>query len=317
MNSVIKYILAASLFFGLSGYSQSAGTTIFEFLKTQYSARSAAMGNNLIAVKGDVNGMFINPAVLAGGTEQQWGLNYVDHLLDFQAGQLSYVRPTQAFGNVGLGLIYFNYGSFDETDIFGDKTGNTFSASEMAFAATIANTLGDGFDYGLNLKYIYSSLEAFNASGLAIDAGLTYSFPYVSDLLFGINISNLGLVLDNYTDADGKMPIYMRFGFAKKLAHLPLLFTASLNDLTLQTEKSADFVKRFSVGGEFDVNQYFKLRIGYDNNINQSVKPLEGSAFAGISAGLGIHWQQFRLDYAFGSYGGLGTQNRLGISGSL
>lgn len=317
MKLYIRYIVVLSIFFGANLYGQSAGTTIFEFLKTQYSARSAAMGNNLIAVKGDVNGMFINPAVLAGGDEQQWGLNYVDHLLDFQAGQLSYVRPTQALGNIGLGLIYFNYGDFDETDVFGDKTGNTFSASEFALAATIANSLGDGFDYGLNLKYIYSSLESYNASGLAIDAGLTYSFPYVDDLLFGINISNLGLVLDNYTEADGKMPIFMRIGFAKKLAHLPLLFTASLNDLTLQTEKSADFIKRFSIGGEFDVNEYFKLRIGYDNNINQSVKPLEGSAFAGISAGLGIFWQRFRLDYAFGSYGGLGTQNRLGISGTL
>ena len=300
-----------------AGYSQSAGTTIFNFLKEQYSARGAAMANNLIAVKGDVNAVFYNPAVLSGIEDQQWTLNYVDHLLDFQAGQVAYTRPHSTLGNLAIGLVYFNYGDFDETDQFGDKTGNTFGATEFALGATIANTLGEGFDYGLNLKYIFSALDSYNASGMAIDAGLIYTFPYVNDLQFGINISNLGFVLDSYQEAEGKMPLHMRIGFSKKLAHLPLLFMASLNDLTLKTENSTDFVKRFSLGGEFDVNQNVKLRIGYNNGINQNVKPLEGTAFAGISAGLGVLWRKFRIDYAFSTYGGLGNLNRLGVTGTL
>ncbi len=310
----ILTLMALSSFAG----AQSAGTTTFEFLKTQYSARGAAMSNNLLAVKGDVNALFINPAVLSGIKKPQWSINYVDHLLDFQAGQLAYTRPLDVVGNVAVGLLYFNYGDFEETNQFGETTGRTFSASEFALATSISNHLGEGFDYGLSLKFIYSSLDSYNATGLALDAGLFYTAPYLSNTQFGFAISNLGFVLSNYTNASNdKLPLFLRFGFAKKLEHLPLLFTASLNDLTLKTGDNMDFIKRFSIGGEFDISEVVKLRVGYDNGINRSVKPLQGRSFSGVSAGLGIYWKSFRLDYAFSTYGDLGTLNRLGVSGNL
>ena len=111
------------------------------------------------------------------------------------------------------------------------------------------------------------------------------------------------------------MPLYLRFGFAKRLAHLPLLFTGSLNDLTMETGDFWDRIRRFSLGGEFDVSEIIKLRLGYDNDVNQSVKPLGGRNFGGITAGLGILWNKFRLDYAYSAYGDLGSQNRLAITG--
>ena len=295
---------------------QSVGTTIFEFLKTPYSARGAAMANNLIAIKGDVDAMFYNPAALSGIEGNRWTINYVDHLLDLQGGQLAYTRPIK-YGNLGVGLLYFNYGDFQETNSFGEETGRNFGASEFALALSLSNTLGEGFDYGLNLKYIYSSLDSYNASGLAFDGGIIYTLPNISDLQIGISLSNLGFILDDYTSTREKMPLFLRLGFSKRLEHLPLLLSASFNDMTLNTGETVDILKRFSIGGEFDISQVIKLRIGYDNGINQSVKSLGGRSFGGIAAGLGINWKAFRFDYAFSNYGDLGTQNRLGVTGSL
>ncbi|NIW79443.1 MAG: hypothetical protein GWN16_08310, partial [Calditrichae bacterium] len=178
-------------------------------------------------------------------------------------------------------------------------------------------SLGEGFDYGLNLKFIYSSLEDFNASGMAVDAGLIYAVPYVSDLCFAVSLANLGFMFDNYTTQEEKLPLNLRVGFSKRLEHLPLLFTASLNDITLKTEDEIDFIKRFSLGGEFDISEVVKFRLGYDNNVNRNVKPLDGRNFGGISAGLGVIWDKFRFDYAFVSYGDLGSQNRLAVTGRL
>lgn len=305
------------LVFTFPGFSQSAGTTVFEFLKAHYSARGAAIANNMVAIKGDVNAMFYNPAGLSGTENAQWTLNYVNHLLDFQAGQLAFVNRYANLGNLGFGLLYFNYGDFQETDEFGQETGRSFNAADFALAASLSNTLGGGFDYGINLKFIYSSLESFNASGLAVDAGLLYTFPRIPDLYLGISLSNLGFMFDNYSEVREKMPLYLRIGFSKKLAHLPLLFTASLNDLTLTTENTADMLKRFTLGGEFDISEVIKFRIGYDNNINQNVKPLAGKNFGGMSAGVGIYWKKFRFDYAFSSFGDLGSQNRLAVSGAF
>lgn len=312
-----KLLLIAGLaMFALPLSGQSVGTTIFEFLKTPYSARGAAMANNLVALKGDVDAMFYNPAALSGIEGNRWTINYVDHLLDLQGGQIAYTRPIK-YGNLGLGLLYFNYGDFQETNSFGEETGRDFGASEFALAVSLSNTLGEGFDYGLNLKYIYSSLDTYNASGLAFDGGIIYTSEKISDLQIGISLSNAGVILDDYTSTKEKMPLFLRLGFSKRLEHLPLLLSASFNDMTLNTGETVDILKRFSIGGEFDISQVIKLRVGYDNGANQSVKSLGGRSFGGIAAGLGINWKTFRFDYAYSNYGDLGSQNRLGVTGSL
>lgn len=315
MKHLSKLILLTFLLSHYSLFGQSVGTTSFEFLKMQYSARGAAMGSNLIAVKGDVNAIFYNPASLASINDRQYTINYVDHLLDFQGGQLAYTHPTQKFGRLSAGLIYFSYGDFEETNEFGERTGRSFSASEFAFAVSIANMLGEGFDYGINMKYIYSSLESFNASAVAFDGGLIYTISQLEDLQLALTVSNLGFTIDHYTSFEEKMPLFLRFGFAKRLAHLPLLFTGSLNDLSLDTGDFLDRIRRFSIGGEFDISEIIKLRLGYNNEVNHDVKPLGGRNFAGLNAGLGILWKKFRFDYAYSAFGDLGSQNRLGVSG--
>ncbi len=302
----------------ISAWGQSAGTTGFEFLKAQYSARGAALANNMVAIQGDINAIFYNPAVLSAIQNSQWTINYTDHLLDFQAGQLVYGLKSNKLGTLAFGLLYFNYGDFQETDQFGDFTGRDFSATEFALATSSSNNLGEGFQYGLNVKFIYSSLDNFNASGLAFDGGIIYAPSGISDFNIGISLSNLGFILSDYTPtADEKMPLYLRFGLSKRLEHLPLTLLASLNDITLKTESNSDILKRFSIGGEFDISTAVKLRLGYDNGVNQSVKVTGERSFSGFSAGLGIHWKKLRLDYAYSTYGDLGAQNRLGISGGF
>jgi hypothetical protein len=298
-------------------FGQSAGTTSFEFLRNQYSPRGAAMGGNLMAVKNDIQAALYNPASLSGNTEKLWSINYNDHLLDFQGGYLAYAQPFSTLGNVSANLIYFNYGSFDETDIFGDATGQTFTASEFAIALGLSNTLGSGFDYGIGMKYFYSAIYDYNASGIAMDAGLMYTAPGVDNLQFGVSLLNLGVPIDDYTTRKEKLPVYLQLGFSKQLEHLPLLFTGSFIDVAGSDEEWLDRLKKFAIGGEFDVTDMIKFRLGYQNDVNRSVKPLGRNVISGFSVGLGILWNQFRLDYAYSNYGDLGSQNRIGVSGSL
>jgi hypothetical protein len=299
------------------GYSQSAGTTSFEFLRSQYSPRGAAMGGNLMAIKDDIHAVPYNPAALSGNADRTWNINYIDHLIDFQAGQISYAQPYKNWGNFTAGLFYFNYGDFEETDEFGEQTGRSFGASEFSLALGYSNQLGDGFDYGVGLKYIYSSLDNFNASAFAIDLGLIYSVPIINDFTLGISMLNLGTTLDSYTAYDEKLPLMLNIGFSKRLAHLPLLLLGSLQDLTTSEENFADRFKRFAIGGEFDVSKVIKFRLGYQNQINQDVKPIGRTILSGFSLGLGIYWRQFRIDYAYSNFGDLGNQNRIGITGIL
>lgn len=297
--------------------SQSAGTTSFEFLKSQYSPRGAAMGGNLMAVSGDIQALLYNPATLASNTNRLWDINYIDHLIDFKAGQLSYAQPMKTIGNFYTTLFYFNYGEFNETDEFGDQTGRTFNAAEFALSAGMSNHLGEGFDYGLGIKYLYSSLESYNASAIALDAGLMYTVPLVEDLTLGLSLLNFGMTLDNYTSHKERLPLVLQFGFSKRLAHLPLLLTGSFQDMAVSGDKVTDYLKRFAIGGEFDISEIIKFRLGYQNQINQDVKPIGRTVLSGFSLGLGINWRQFRFGYSYSNFGDLGSQNRLGISGSF
>ncbi len=297
--------------------SQSAGTTSFEFLKSQYSPRGAAMGGNLMAVSGDIQALLYNPATLASNTNRLWDINYIDHLIDFKAGQLSYAQPMKTIGNFYTTLFYFNYGEFNETDEFGDQTGRTFNAAEFALSAGMSNHLGEGFDYGLGIKYLYSSLESYNASAIALDAGLMYAVPLVEDLTLGLSLLNFGMTLDNYTSHKERLPLVLQFGFSKRLAHLPLLLTGSFQDMAVSGDKVTDYLKRFAIGGEFDISEIIKFRLGYQNQINQDVKPIGRTVLSGFSLGLGINWRQFRFGYSYSNFGDLGSQNRLGISGSF
>jgi len=317
MKRFLSILIIISFSFIYSVFAQSVGTTSFNFLKNQYSPRAAALANNLIAIQGDINTMFNNPAGLSGIENRQWAINYINHLLDFQGGQFAYVVPNKKFGVIGVGLLYFSYGDFEETNEFGKLTGNTFGASEFALAVSTANTLGEGFDYGVNVKFIYSSLANYSASALAIDAGLLYTIQQLNDLRIGVSLANVGTVVDKYTDAEEKLPLLLRIGLSKRLAHLPLTISASFNDLTATTNESMSFLKRFSVAGEFEVSRAVRFRLGYDNDVNQGVKPLGTNSFGGIAAGLGILWKSFRIDYAYSSYGELGSQNRLGVSGTF
>ena len=317
MKSLIRYLLIALLFTFSGALGQSAGTTAFEFLRSQYSPRGAAMGGNLYAIKQDLQAVLYNPAALSGSTVRQWSINYVDHLLDFQGGYLTYAQPNRYLGNVNAALIYFNYGSFQETNEFGEQTGRTFGASEFALSLGFSNTLGEGFDYGLGVKLIHSVIEKYNASAVALDAGLLYTAAALDNLQIGVSLLNLGVPLDNYTGHKEKLPIMLNAGFSKRLAHLPLLLSGSLYDLTASEEVFADRFKRFAVGGEFEVSKIVRLRLGYQNEVNRSVKPLTRNIFNGFSMGLGIFWNQFRLDYAYSNYGELGSQNRLGVTGTF
>ena len=311
------WVIGLSLFVAGNVIAQSAGTTSFEFLRAQYSPRGAAMGGNLMAISDDIQAILYNPAALSGNGSRIWDINFVDHLIDFKAGQLSYAQPIRKLGNFYSSLIYFSYGQFDETDEFGDMTGRTFGASEFALSFGISNALGKGFDYGVGFKYLYSSLENYNASAIALDAGLMYQVQWIDDLSLGISLLNLGGTIDNYTSQNEKLPLILQFGFSKRLAHLPLLLTGSFQDLATGSDDIVDYLKRFAIGGEFDINEIIKFRLGYQNQINQAVKPIGRTILSGFSLGLGVNWRDFRFDYAYTNFGDLGSQNRLGISGTF
>ena len=218
-NNMKKIILSIFLLTQLS-IADTGLTSGFEFLRTDFNTRTAAMGSSYLTMNGDATALFINPAGLANIQQQNFSFNYLNHILDINGGNAVYNRVFPKIGVLTAGVIYMDYGDFTETDDYAVPTGRTFSAYDFAFVLGLANHLDEQFSYGVSLKYIYSRLEDFSASAVAMDFGLLYRVPFVEDLLLAVTLTNWGTNFSYYEDTKEQLPLRFRVGVSKKLAHL-------------------------------------------------------------------------------------------------
>ncbi len=302
-------------------WAGSGITSGFEFLRTDYSPRSAAMAGSYGTMRGDVNGLFVNPAGMAFLQTQQFGFNYSNYIQDINGGTALYSRLVPQWGVVSVGIIYMDYGTFREMDAFAAPTGNEFTANDFALAVGLANHLSAEFTYGVNLKYAFSKIEQYSASALALDFGLMYDAPFLEDFNLAVTLNNLGANFEYYSGVKESLPLRLNVSGSKILEHLPLEISFSLNDLNMDSETFWDRFLRFSVGGEFRVSKLLRLRLGYNHALHTDLSDDSFTAsdgkYGGLSAGLGIRWKTLELNYAYANYSILGNIHRFGISGSL
>ena len=141
------------------------------FLRNDVSARAAALGGGLLTTPNDINGMFYNPATLATITQQVASFGFFKHLLDVNAGHLSYGQELPDIGYVGGGVVFTNYGSITKTDENGIK-GDQFSPLDLAINGSIASkidvssAMSGNFLVGGNLRFISSSIAGYSSSAI-------------------------------------------------------------------------------------------------------------------------------------------------------
>jgi hypothetical protein len=311
---ILKRLLYTLLFIIIfscgSVYSQSNST--YNFLKLDVDARSSAMAGSYTSAENDVNSIFYNPAGLSTLGSTQASVGFFKYLLDINSGNAAFSKKIKDYGYFGAGVRFINYGSFDKYDDESNFLG-TFSANEMAFSLGYANKYKGNFNYGVNVKFIYSSIESYKSTAVAADVGLLYQNP---EKLFNVGISllNIGAQISTYAGTKENLPLDLQIGFNKKLEHLPLNFYFGLTNLTDDKDKFIDRFKNIRVGGEFTMADNVLLRIGYNNQIRQDLKTGSSTGIGGFSAGLGINFlEKYRVDYAFNSLGNVGALHRINV----
>ncbi len=308
---ILLLVLGGNLF---AGGRLTAG---FEFLRTDFSPRTSATSGAFLTARGDVGTVLTNPAGMVFAENQQFVFYYSNYLLDINGGLAAYARPVKGLGILSVAVTYFDYGNLEETNRFAEKTGNTFNANDFALAVGLSDHLDKNFSYGVNIKYAFSRIENYNASAVAADFGLMYAAPFEDNLYFAVTLLNLGTNFETYAGPKEPLPMSLNLGVSKILAHLPLEWSVSLRNLNEPRESLGDYFKDFSVGGEFRLSESLRLRLGYDNGLNKDHKTNNTQRFGGLSAGLGIYWNKYRVDYSYSNYGALGAIHRIGIVGRL
>ncbi len=296
-------------------FNNTFSQTTYDFLRVDMSARAAALGGSFTSNNDDADVIFYNPAGLGTLASNPISFSFVKYLMDINLASLSYSTEFEGVGRFGAAVKYVNYGSFEESDINGNKTG-TFNANELALIVGYANQLDKNFFYGANVKFIYSGIADRSSTAMAVDLGLHYFIPE-SNWNFGFSALNLGGQLSTYYDKKENLPIDLAFGVSKKLENLPLRLSLDFHRLNQNRDNFSQRFKAFTVGAEFTLSKVMKLRFGFDNERRKDFKIGSTAGIAGFSTGLGLKISDYQFDYGYSSLGLVGGLHRISISTAL
>lgn len=311
MKRIIFLSLTLIVFYSHSIFSQNT----YDFLRVDMSARAAALGGSFVSNNDDADVIFYNPAGLKTLSNNPISFSFVKHLMDINLASFSYSHEFEDIGRFGAAVKYINYGSFDEADQFGNRTGE-FGAGEFAFVLGYANILDENFYYGANAKFIYSGIADRSSTAMAIDLGLHYAIPD-KNWNFGFAILNLGGQLSAYYTKKENLPLDVSLGVSKRLENLPLRLSVDFHRLNKGRDNFMGRFKAFTIGAEFTLSKVMKLRLGYDNERRSEFKIGTTAGIAGFNVGLGVKISDYQFDYGYSSLGLVGGLHRIGISTSL
>ena len=325
--SDMKYIFLIVLM--LSAFAQlsfAAGRTCFPVLMELTDPRALALGGALITENGWSEGALLNPAS-AAGSQRMIGISYASHMVDMWSGRLTLSELIKGKYTVGGYITTFDYGDFEASETGVGATDETFRAGEYVFVGYGAGRFNKNFAWGGAVKFIWGTIDPYDASGMAVDIGMTYD-PNWQDLKLGGVLRNWGKQFSSYGKETDPLPTELTLGVSSKLKHLPLtLSTALIFTRESEGEWEVEFLPgnpglSFGIGGEFEVysellDDSIQLRIGYRSRGEGLRVGQQNDLLAGTSLGIGIPIRKYKFEYAYATMGALGSIHRFGISGAL
>ncbi len=302
---------AAALLCAVPVLAQPGPATTFSFLRLEPSARASALAGSYSAVYGeDVNALFYNPALLSEDVHRSASFSYLNHLGEVNAGFLAYARHVDGWGTFGTGVRFVGWGRTEGYDANGEPTG-TFGASDAGLTVAFARTDDGHLSYGASLTGLLSRIDAYSASALAADVGISYHLPE-SRTTFSASVNNAGVVLSSLGTVKDELPLDVRVAVSRRLMYVPLFLSVTgynlnrIGDEPSSGNAVGDVFRHVTFGGEFQFSDAFQIRFGYNHRRHQDLKMKSRLDMAGVGAGFGIKVATFRFDYAFNSWSSLG-----------
>jgi hypothetical protein len=239
-------------------------------------ARQISLSNSDIALANDAFALFSNPSGLSQLNWREVGIYYSPApfgLSELANGYIAYLEPFN-FGSIGIGGMTYGFELYRESKI---TAGYSYNYNNIFFI-------------GLSANYHSFSIQNYGSTGVLYlnIGGLAY---VIDNLRWGFAIDNLNRA--SLADADDQIPMVFNTGLSYNV----------IDDLSinLALEKDIRFVPSVKLGIDYDIIEYLSLRFGTSN---------EPSKF---SAGVGINYSLFSLDYALFTHPDLGITHQAGI----
>jgi len=274
------------------------GTSGGQFLKIGVGARAVAMGEAYAGMEGDINSIYWNPAGLSKINNLQASFSHTAWFQDINYENLMAGYPFN-FGFMALGINYLAAGKIDKYDKLGEPAGESYEPTDMSVTFAYSKKIKN-ISLGTNLKYISSNIDSENAAAWGCDFG---GMCKINKLNIGLAVQNLGTKMEFIKDAYS-LPLNVKLGGSYKIRRC---FTAALdfnfpNDNDFRVNTGFEYSRRFA--DELTAS----LRTGYKTN-TEGLKKING-----FSAGFGLKYKEYRMDYAWVPYGVLGKTHRISVT---
>jgi len=274
MRILLLCLLPAAL--GAQGVS-----TGFEFLRLPYSARNAALGEAAIADNSDRLAAFLNPALLHGTPDFNVSISHQQWIQDVTSNLLQASLPL-SFGSIGLTIASTTIADIEIRTVPGAPEG-TFHARSALIGVTLAIPVQPDLAAGITVQHVYEKIYVDEATGSLVDAGLLYATP-VEGLTAGLSLQHAGFA-GRLHDRRPRLPVTLRGGLSHRLDAGDFAIRTMIAVSTEANQSGS----RFHGGVEGLYAGIAAVRFGYQT----------GYAARGFSAGLGIHYASFIVDYGF------------------
>ncbi len=222
-------ILLIALPFAINAISNSTMT----FLIIEPGSRANGMGNAYVGVVEDAYAGWWNPAATAFNRKTQFAGMHSNWLQGSGINDLYYEyfgwnQYFEDIGNIGLNVVWMDYGSQEQTDPNGNSLG-TFSSNEFAIDGIYASEIvKDKIGLGIGFKFLYSYLGPGTGATEEDTKGKTLSYAFDVSSKFKDVLTprfDIGLVVQNigpditYINAEQKDPLPMtaRLGLSYRI----------------------------------------------------------------------------------------------------
>jgi hypothetical protein len=284
------------------------GESAFNFLRLPYSSRVAALGgSNISVIDDDLSLSMHNPALLINATDKTLDFSFMTYMSGSKVAGAAF---NKTFGERSAGAVaarYVDYGKFDGYTPDNIFTG-TFRAMDIELDFIYCYLLSERWSGGVAGKFIYSQYESLNSLAIGVDLGLNYYDPD-HDFSASLTFKNLGGQVMTFEEKHEIMPIDIQLGLTKRLAHAPILLSATLTDL--HRWKSTHFynadgskdnfgkllLKHITLGADILIGDNFYASVGYNYRTSRELST--GKGLAGFSLGAGLHINKVKFSASY------------------
>lgn len=286
----------------------------FQILRTNQSAKSAALGGAVVSLTNDASVAMFNPALLSTVPNKRLSATFEKNLLDINAGMATYVgRVGDSNGVWAANVNFTNFGTNNKVDVNGVATGGTFPVNSVSLQGMYSNEFDSNFTYGVGLGFIQTTIDDGSSSALFLNVGLLYQMPKARTNI-GFSVLNLGTQLSSFNGTKEPLPLDVRLGVNHRLRGLPLLMNFSFKRLGEDNIEMLDRLANFSIGGEIYLGKVLDVRVGFDNSVRRASSFDTQARLAGFNAGVGIKVKDIVIDYAMSTLVSSAMQHRFSLS---